>query len=286
MIELNVIFSLIGCWGRLSPSVHKQPFVLKGMVSDFGATHPYPFQMWVPPPPPPRGPSSHGRDLFNFSTWKCAIWALWGIPFSRSGRIVTRLPIIVHVKVEISFAQRKFRLDMYYMGKRVTIRPTREKGIFSWTRKHIYENMHPKIIFAKFQTHANVIPSILTYNILNMEDWRRYPDVETREQNERAWRGCDAMGCHSNAVYFYYLWYGAIIYINDSIPANTNIEHYARVYCERASFRQFWHFYILALLFLSIFCWYIENKPWFNFIGGGGQAPPRPHQYASDIVHV
>ena len=26
----------------------------------------------------------------------------------------------------------------------------------------------------------------------------RYPDVETREQNERAWRGCDAVGCHSH----------------------------------------------------------------------------------------
>ena len=25
------------------------------MVSDFGTTHPYPFQMWVPPPPPPPG---------------------------------------------------------------------------------------------------------------------------------------------------------------------------------------------------------------------------------------
>ena len=27
----------------------------------------------------------------------------------------------------------------------------------------------------------------------------------------------------------------------------------------------------------------IENKPWLNFIGGGGQAPPpqAPHQYAS-----
>ena len=46
--------------------------------------------------------------------------------------------------------------------------------------------------------------------------------IETRERNERAWRGCDAVGCHSNAVSFYYLWYGAI---NDSIPTNTyNIE--------------------------------------------------------------
>ena len=67
--------------------------------------------------------------------------------------------------------------------------------------------MHPKIIFAKFQTHANVIPSTTLLIILI---WRRYPDVETRERNERAWRECDAVGCHSNAVSFYYLWYGAI----------------------------------------------------------------------------
>ena len=66
--------------------------------------------------------------------------------------------------------------------------------------------------------------------------------------------------------------------------------------CMRASgaseLRQFWHFYILKLLFLSIFCRYIENKPWlkifFFFGGGGGQAPPKPpppHQYASVVVH-
>ena len=35
-------------------------------------------------------------------------------------------------------------------------------------------------------------------------------NVETRERNERVWRECDAVGCHSNAVSFYYLWYGAI----------------------------------------------------------------------------
>ena len=58
--------------------------------------------------------------------------------------------------------------------------------------------------------------------------------------------------------------YGMKLYINDSIPTNTNIE-----------LRKCWHFYILKLLFLSIFCRYIENKPWLNFIwGGGGQAPP------------
>ena len=48
--------------------------------------------------------------------------------------------------------------------------------------------------------------------------------------------------------------------------------------CMRASgaseLRKFGQFHILKLLFLSIFCWYIENKSWFNFIWGGGQAPP------------
>ena len=54
---------------------------------------------------------------------------------------------------------------------------------------------------------------------------------------------------------------------------------------KRASLEKFWHFHILKLLFLSIFCWYIENKSWFNFIWGGASAPPSPpHQYASAIV--
>ena len=102
--------------------------------------------------------------------------------------------------------RRKFRLDDMYLTA-CHDSTDRGKGIFLRMRKHIYENMHPKIIFAKFQTHANVIPSTTLLIILI---WRRYPDVETREQNERAWRGCDAVGCHSNAVSFYYLWYGAV----------------------------------------------------------------------------
>ena len=110
--------------------------------------------------------------------------------------------------------------------------------------------------------------------------WRRYPDVETRERNERAWRGCDAVGCHSNAVSFYYLWYGAI-YKRQYTDKHVTL---SKCMCMRASgaseLRKFWHFHILKLLFLSIFCWYIENKSWFNFIWGGGasalQAPPPP----------
>ena len=114
-----------------------------------------------------------------------------------------------------AYLRRKFRLDdMYYMGKRVTIRPIGK--YFSWTRKHNYANMHPraKTIFAKFQIHAM---NYITYNILI---WMRYPDVETRE---RAWRGCDAVGSHSMQCSFLLLlmvW----SYINNSIPTNTNIE--------------------------------------------------------------
>ena len=79
-------------------------------------------------------------------------------------------------------------------------------------------------------------------------------------------------------VQFLYITYGmdsGAIYINDSIPTNTNIE---QMYVYASELRKFWHFYILKLLFLSIFCRYIENKPWLKFIWGG-QAPP--HQYAS-----
>ena len=68
------------------------------------------------------------------------------------------------------------------------------------------------------------------------------------------------------------------LYINDSIPTNTNIK---QMYVYASELRTFWHFYILKLLFLSIFCWYIENKPWLNFIWGGKRPPKPPHQYAS-----
>ena len=99
-----------------------------------------------------------------------------------------------------AFLRRKFRLDdMYYMGKRVTIRPIGKRVFF-----HELGNIIMQICTPKFQTHAMYY---ITYNILI---WRRYPDVETRERNERAWRGCDAVGCHSSAASFYYLWYGAI----------------------------------------------------------------------------
>ena len=51
-----------------------------------------------------------------------------------------------------------------------------------------------------------------------------------------------------------------VLYINDSIPTNTNIEQ-IHVYMRASGaseLRKFWHFYILKLLFLSIFCRYIR----------------------------
>ena len=67
---------------------------------------------------------------------------------------------------------------------------------------------------------------------------------------------------------------------------NKHILTLSKCMCMRASeLRKFWHFHILKLLFLSIFCWYIENKSWFNFIwGGGGKRPPPPSPPTSTPV--
>ena len=119
--------------------------------------------------------------------------------------------------------------------------------------------MHPNIIFAKFQIHANVIP-------------RRRNEGKKGTSIERMWCGVVSFQC--SFILLLMVW----SYTNDSIPINTNIE---QCMCMRASeLRKFWHFYILKLLFLSIFCryinWQITCIPWLNFIWGGGQAPPPP----------
>ena len=62
-------------------------------------------------------------------------------------------------------------------------------------------------------------------------------------------------------VQFHFIPYGMELYINDSIPTNTNIE---QMYVYASELRKCWNFYILKLLFLSIFCRYIENKPWLK----------------------
>ena len=74
-------------------------------------------------------------------------------------------------------------------------------------------------------------------------------------------------------VQFPFITYGMELYINDSIPTSTNIEQ--NVYASERALNIL-HFYILKLLFLSIFCQYIENKPWLNFIWGGGASAPKP----------
>ena len=85
-----------------------------------------------------------------------------------------------------AYLRRKFRLDdMYYMGKRVTIRPIGKRVFFSWTRKHNYANMHPKIIFAKFQTHGNIL----------IWRCRRRNEGTKRTSMERMWCGGVSFQC-------------------------------------------------------------------------------------------
>ena len=98
-----------------------------------------------------------------------------------------------------AYLRRKFRLDdMYYMGKPVTIRPTGKRVFFLRTRKHIYENMHPKIIFAKFQNTCQryYTKYYCTCNI-NMNEVPR----RRNEGTKRTSIGEDVMrwGCHSKA---------------------------------------------------------------------------------------
>ena len=67
--------------------------------------------------------------------------------------------------------------------------------------------MHPQIIFAKFQTHANVIP-------------RRYPDVETREPETNE-HGEYVVRWGVIPMQFPFIIYGMELYINDSIYRQT-----------------------------------------------------------------
>ena len=56
----------------------------------------------------------------------------------------------------------------------------------------------------------------------------------------------------TNAVPRYYLWYGAI---NGNISTHTN---FAKIYLYASELSTFWHFHVLKLLFLSLFCWYFR----------------------------
>ena len=107
---------------------------------------------------------------------------------------------------------------------------------------------------------------------------KEVPRRRNKERNERVWRGCDAVGCHSNAVSFYYLWYGAI-YKRQYTDKRVTL---SKCMCMWASeLRKFWHFHILKLLLFQYFVGTLKiSHDLISFGGGGGQAPP--HQYASD----
>ena len=61
-----------------------------------------------------------------------------------------------------------------------------------------------------------------------------------------------------NAVSFYYLWYGAMYkwqYTDKTLTSWKSMYMWASGASE---LRTFWHFYILKVLFPSIFCWYFR----------------------------
>ena len=71
-----------------------------------------------------------------------------------------------------------------------------------------------------------------------------------------------------------------VLYINDSIQ-NTNIEKiyvYMRA-SEASELRKLWHFCILKLLFLTIFCWYIRYFVGTNDMLVGSHVPTNFQMY-------
>ena len=163
-----------------------------------------------------------------------------------------------------AYLRRKFRLDDMWVN--VSRFDRSGKGYFF----HELRNISCKYAPQNFKH----MPCTTLHNILI---WRRYPDVETRERNEQAWRGCDAVGCHSSAVSLYYLWYGAII--NTVYRQTLTLSNCMCMRASGASVLR--NFSILTLLncyllqFLSIFCRYIENKQSMRFYLGD-KRPPKP----------
>ena len=55
---------------------------------------------------------------------------------------------------------------------------------------------------------------------------------------------------------FPFITYGMALCINDSIP--TKHSNIVKIYVYASELRNVWHFYIVTVLFLSIFCWYFR----------------------------
>ena len=100
--------------------------------------------------------------------------------------------------------------------------------------------MHPNIIFAKFQIHANVIPR-------RRNEGKKETSIEIRE---------DVMRCGVIPMQFHFITYRMELYTNDSIPINTNIEQCRLCVCdraERASLENFGIFTFLNCYFFQYF---------------------------------
>ena len=93
------------------------------------------------------------------------------------------------------------------------------------------------------------------------------------------------MGCHSNAVSFYYLWYGAIYYKRQYTDKHDNA-CVANAMSMRASLENFGIFTFLNCYFFQYFVGTLKISPGANFIWGGGQAPPPPKPPISKPVSV
>ena len=94
--------------------------------------------------------------------------------------------------------------------------------------------MHPNIIFAKFQIHANVIP---------------------RRRNERKEQAEDVMRCGVIPMQFHFITYGMELYTNDSIPRNTNMSSVC--VCERAERASLENFGIFTFLNYYLFQYFV-----------------------------
>ena len=97
----------------------------------------------------------------------------------------------------------------------------------------------------------------------------RPPNVQTGKKKSTVWicvserlRNIYIFRSHSTSVYIYNQCSSLLLlvvwqYKQQHTNKNTNIEK-IYVYMRASELRKFWHFYILKLLFPSIFCWYFR----------------------------